>query len=57
MSLFVRADLVGEFRTRADAERALGEAVAADHPGADELAVIEFGENGERVSESMRGAP
>lgn len=55
-SLFSGADLVGEFDTRKDAERALDEAVAADPAAADELAVIEFDENGERVGEPITRA-
>jgi len=55
-SLFSGADLVGEFDTLAEAERALDEAVAADPSAADELAVIEFDENGERVGEPITRA-
>ncbi len=55
-SLFSGADLVGEFDSRAEAERALDKAVAADPPAADELAVIEFDENGERVGEPITRA-
>ncbi|MGH3114598.1 MAG: hypothetical protein ACRDOP_14145 [Gaiellaceae bacterium] len=55
-SLFSGADLVGEFDTREEAERALDEAVAADPSAADELAVIEFGENGDRVGEPITRA-
>ena len=55
-SLFSGADLVGEFDTRAEAERALDEAVAADPSAADELALIEFDENGERVGEPITRA-
>lgn len=55
-SLFSGADLVGEFDTRAEAERALDEAIAADPAAADELAVIEFDENGERVGEPITRA-
>lgn len=55
-SLFSGADLVGEFDTRKDAKRALDEAVAADPAAADELAVIEFDENGERVGEPITRA-
>jgi hypothetical protein len=55
-SLFSGADLIGEFETRAEAERALDEAVAADPSAADELAVIEFDENGERVGEPITRA-
>ena len=55
-SLFSGADLVGEFDTRAEAERALDEAVAANPPAADELAVLEFDENGERVGEPISRA-
>ncbi len=55
-SLFSGADLVGEFDSRAEAERALDDAVAADPPAADELALIEFDENGERVGEPITRA-
>jgi len=55
-SLFSGADLLGEFDTRGEAERALDEAVAADPAAADELAVIEFDENGERVGEPITRA-
>lgn len=55
-SLFSGADLIGEFGTREEAERALDEAVAADPSAADELAVIEFDENGERVGEPITRA-
>ncbi len=55
-SLFSGADLVGEFDTLGQAERALDEAVAADPAAADELAVIEFDENGERVGEPISRA-
>jgi hypothetical protein len=55
-SLFSGADLVGEFDRLAEAERALDEAVAADPSAADELAVIEFDENGERVGEPITRA-
>lgn len=55
-SLFSGADLVGEFDMREEAERALDESVAADPAGADELAVIEFDENGKRVGEPITRA-
>jgi hypothetical protein len=55
-SLFSGADLVGEFDTHEEAERALDEAVAADPSAAGELAVIEFDENGERVGEPITRA-
>jgi hypothetical protein len=55
-SLFSGADLVGEFDSRVEAERALDEAVAADPSAVDELAVIEFDENGERVGEPITRA-
>jgi hypothetical protein len=55
-SLFSGADLVGEFDSREAAERALDEAVAADPAAADELAVIEFDENGERVGDPITRA-
>ena len=55
-SLFSGADLLGEFDTRAEAERALDEAVAADPSATEEFAVIEFDENGERVGEPITRA-
>jgi hypothetical protein len=55
-SLFAGADLIGEFDTREEAERTLDEAVAADPAAADELAVIEFDETGERVGEPITRA-
>ncbi len=55
-SLFSGADLVGEFDTRGEAERALDDAVAADDSRADELAVIEFDESGQRVGEPIMRA-
>jgi hypothetical protein len=55
-SLFSGADLVGEFETLAEAERALDEAIAADPSATGELAVIEFDENGERVGEPITRA-
>jgi hypothetical protein len=48
--------LIGELDTLAEAERALDEAVAADRSAADELAVIGFDENGERVGEPITRA-
>lgn len=55
-SLFSGPDLVGEFDSREEAERTLDEAVAADPSAADELAVIEFDETGERVGEPITRA-
>jgi hypothetical protein len=55
-SLFSGADLIGEFDTRREAERALDEAIAADPSAADELAVFEFDENGDRVGEPITRA-
>jgi hypothetical protein len=55
-SLFSGPDLVAEFDTREEAERALDDAVSADSAAADELAVIEFDENGERVGEPITRA-
>lgn len=52
-SLFACADLIGEFDTREHAERALDELVAAEPWAADEFAVFEFDENGERVGEPI----
>jgi hypothetical protein len=55
-SLFAGADLIGEFKTRDDAERALDELVAAEPSEADEFAVFEFDENGKRVGEPITRA-
>ena len=55
-ALFSGADVISEFDTREQAERALDEAVAAEPSAADELAVFEFDENGERVGEPIRRA-
>jgi hypothetical protein len=55
-SLFAGADLVGEFETRDEAERALDELIAAEPSTADEFAVFEFDENGERVGEPITRA-
>ncbi len=55
-SLFSGADLIGEFNTRREAEHALDEAISADPEAADELAVFEFDENGERVGEPITRA-
>ncbi len=55
-SLFAGADLVGEFDSREEAERALDEAIAADPSAGDDLAVIEFDDNGERVGEPITRA-
>jgi hypothetical protein len=48
-SLFAGADLIGEFETREDAERALDEVVLAEPSAAGEFAVFEFDETGKRV--------
>lgn len=45
-SLFTGADLIGEFDTRQEAERAFDEAIASDSAAADELAVFEFDDRG-----------
>jgi hypothetical protein len=55
-ALFSGADLIGEFNTREQAERALDEAVAADASAAEELAVFAFDETGERVGEPITRA-
>ena len=55
-SLFSGADLIGEFDSQEEAERALDEAIAAAPSAADELAVFEFDENGERVGEPITRA-
>jgi hypothetical protein len=55
-SLLSGADLIGEFDTRREAEHALDEAIAADPSAADELAVFEFDENGERVGDPITRA-
>ena len=55
-SLFAGSDLIGEFDTRHDAEHALDDAIEADPSAADELAVFELDENGERVGEPITRA-
>lgn len=55
-SLFSGADLIGEFDSRAQAERALDDALVADPSAAAELAIFEFDENGERVGAPIRHA-
>ncbi len=55
-SLFSGADLIGEFDSKDEAERALDEAIAADPSAAEELAVFEFDEKGERVGEPITRA-
>ncbi len=55
-SLFSGADLIGEFDSRAAAEEALDEAINADPAAADELAVFEFDERGERVGKPITRA-
>lgn len=55
-SLFSGPDLIGEFETRDDAERALDELVAAEPSAADEFAVYEFDESGTRVGEPITRA-
>jgi hypothetical protein len=55
-SLFAGADLIGEFETRRDAERALDELVLAEPSAAEEFAVFEFDENGKRVGEPITRA-
>lgn len=55
-SLFSGADLIGEFDSRAEAERALNDALVADPSAAAQLAVLEFDENGERVGEPIKHA-
>jgi hypothetical protein len=55
-SLFAGADLIGEFDTREDAERALDELVAAEPAAAGESAVFEFDEDGQRVGEPITRA-
>lgn len=55
-SLFAGADLIGEFDTREEAERALDELVAAEPSAVDEFALFEFDENGERVGEPITRA-
>jgi hypothetical protein len=55
-SLFAGADLIGEFDTREEAERALDELVAAEPSAADEFALFEFDENGKRVGEPITRA-
>jgi hypothetical protein len=55
-SLFAGADLLGEFDSREDAERALDELVAAEPSAADDFAVFEFDENGKPVGEPITRA-
>jgi hypothetical protein len=55
-SLFFGADLVGEFDTREEAERALDELLNATPSAAGELAVFEFDENGKRIGEPITRA-
>jgi hypothetical protein len=55
-SLFSGAELIAEFDSRQEAERALDEAISADPSAADELAVFEFDHNGERVGEPITRA-
>jgi hypothetical protein len=55
-TLFAGSDLIGEFDTREDAEHALDDAIEADSSAADELAVSELDENGERVGEPITRA-
>ena len=55
-SLFDGADLLGEFGSREEAERALDAALATNPSAAAELAILEFDENGERVGEPIRRA-
>lgn len=55
-SLFSGADLIGEFDSLEDAERALDEAVAANPSAAEELAVFEFDEDGQRVGDPITRA-
>jgi hypothetical protein len=55
-TLFAGADLIGEFETREDAERALDELIAAEPSAADEFAVFELDENGKRVGEAITRA-
>jgi hypothetical protein len=55
-SLVAGADLIGEFDTRQDAQNALDQAIEADPSVADELAVFELDENGERVGEPITRA-
>lgn len=54
--LFSGADVIGEFDTRDEAESALDEAVAAEPSAADELAVFELDQNGERVGKPITRA-
>ena len=55
-SLFSGADLIGEFDSLKDAEHALDEAIAADPSAAEELAVFEFDEDGQRVGDPITRA-
>ena len=55
-SLFAGADLIGELDAGEDAERALDELIAAEPSPAEDFAVFEFDENGERVGEPITRA-
>jgi hypothetical protein len=55
-SLFAGADLVGEFETREEAERALDELISAEPSAANEFAAFEFDENSKRVGEPITRA-
>ena len=55
-TLFAGADLFSEFESGADGERALDELVAAEPSAANELALFELDENGERVGDPITRA-
>ena len=55
-SLFAGADVIGEFETREEAERALDDLIAAEPSAGDEFAVFEFDENGKRVGDPITRA-
>jgi hypothetical protein len=56
LALFAGAELIGEFKSRADGERARDELVAAEPSAADELALFELHESGDRVGEPITRA-
>lgn len=55
-ALFVGADLMGEFDTREEAERALDMMIEAEPSAADEFAVFELDESGKFVGEPITRA-
>ncbi len=53
-AFFIGADLMGEFDTREEAERALDAMVQAEPSAAEEFAVFELDESGKFVGEPLR---